>query len=351
MPPMRLTALTLLLLGCASVPAPAPAQHPLLLVVNQGSQTVSFVDAEAMTVVESIPMSPAPHELAIAEDGKTAYVSLYGNREVVGDSIAVIDVATRRETGRLTLGGHKRPHGLVVRGGQLFTTSETSKAVLRLDRATGAIGWTGNTGAAGSHMIAVDAAATRLYSGNIGADSVSAIDIGSGATSDASQQIQVGKGPEGIALTPDGTEVWAAHRGGGGVSVIDTHSGSVVATLLPEVVSARVAISPDGRRVLLFDMPTGSTIVLDRATRKELGRIAMGGMPGGGIIAPDNRTAYVSVYEPFSVTRIDLETMAITGKVETGIAPDGMALQVSGVRSQVSGRGAERGVYNLRPET
>ena len=349
---MRLAALTLLLLGCASAPAPAPvpAKHPLLLVVNQGSQTLSFVDAAAMTVVDSIPMSPAPHELAISEDGKTAYVSLYGDREVVGDSIAVIDVATRRETGRLTLGGHKRPHGLVVRGGQLFTTSETSKAVLRLDRATGAIGWTGNTGAAGSHMIAVDAAGTRLYSGNIGADSVSVIDI-SGATSDASQQIPVGKGPEGIALTPDGSEVWAAHRGGGGVSVIDTRSGSVVATLLPEVVSARVAISSDGRRVLLFDMPSGSTIVLDRATRKELGRIPMGGMPGGGIIAPDNRTAYVSVYQPFSVARIDLETMTITGKVETGIAPDGMALQVSGLRSQVSGKAGERGVSSLTPET
>ncbi|MEA2491488.1 MAG: hypothetical protein QOH21_3280 [Acidobacteriota bacterium] len=319
-----LAAITLLLFGCAS--APPPAAHPLLLVVNQGSKTLSFVDASTLTVLGSIPVSPAPHELAVSEDGRTAYVSLYGDRETVGDSIAVIDVATRRETGRLSLAPHKRPHGLVVRGGQLFATSETSKVAVRLDRTTGAIGWTGNTGAAGSHMIALNADATRLYSGNIGADSVSVIDVGSGTTANASQEIKVGKGPEGIALTPDGFEVWAAHRGGGGVSVIDTRTGTVVATLLPEVVSARVAISPDGRRVLLFDMPSGSTIVLDRATRKELGRIAMGGMPGGGIIAADNRTAYVSVYQPFSVARIDLEIMKITGNVDTGIAPDGMAL-------------------------
>jgi YVTN family beta-propeller protein len=324
MPSSWIVALTLLLLGCSS--APAPTAHPLLLVVNQGSQTLSFVDAATMTVSTSIPMSPAPHELALSDDGQTAYVSLYGDREVVGDSIAVIDVATRRETGRLKLLDHKRPHGMAVRGDQLFVTSETSKAVLRLERGTGAVTWTGSTGAAGSHMVAVSADATRLYTGNIGSDSVSVIDTGNGSTATASAQIPVGKGPEGIALSPDGSEVWAAHRGGGGVSVIDTRTGMVVATLFPEVVSARVAFSLDGRRVLLFDMPTGSTIVVDRTTRQELGRIAMSGMPGGGFIAPDNRTAFVSVYQPFSVTRIDLDTLKVTGRVETGIAPDGMAL-------------------------
>jgi YVTN family beta-propeller protein len=328
MPPMRLRSLLLplLLSSCASMTQPHPL---LLLVVNQGSETLSFVDAGSMTVLGTIPMSPAPHELAVSEDGKTAYVSLYGNREVVGDRIAVIDVAGRKESGRLTLAGHTRPHGLVVRGEKLFATSETSQSVLRLDRATGAIDWTGATGAKGSHMIAVTADASRLYSGNIGSNSVSVIDAGSGATSAASAQIAVGRFPEGIALSPDGKEVWAAHREGGGVSVIDTSTQTVAATLLPDVYSARVAISPDGRRVLLFNMPGRNVVVLDRATRKELGRIALPGMPGGGIIAPDSRTAYVSVYEPFSVTRVDLDAMKITGGVETGIAPDGMVLSAA----------------------
>ncbi|HET7436691.1 MAG TPA: YncE family protein [Thermoanaerobaculia bacterium] len=322
-----LVALFLFLAGCAhSATMPSAASAPsqkLLLVVNQGSQTMSFVDPVAMTVLSSIPMAPAPHEIAVSEDGKTAYVALYGNREVVGEQIAVIDVASRAEVKRLSLAGHKRPHGLVVRGSQLFATSEMSKEVLRLDRASGAIDWTGATGAAGSHMIAVTADAKRVYSGNIGSDSVSVIDVVEGETP---KQITVGKGPEGIALSPDGSEVWAAHRGGGGVSVIDTKSEKVVATLLPEVVSARVAFTPDGTKVLLFDMPSGNLIVIDRAARKELGRIALPGMPGGGIVAGDSRTAYVSVYEPFSVTRIDLQAMKITGSVETGIAPDGMVL-------------------------
>lgn len=307
---------------CATTPA-APARDSQLLVVNQGSQTLSFVDTKTLTVTASIPMVPSPHEVAVSEDGRTAYVSLYGNREVVGDTIAVVDVASHRETGRLTLDGRKRPHGLVVRGDQLFVTSETSKAVLRIDRASGAIDWVGESGAAGTHMIAVTRDAKRVYSGNIGSSTVSVIDAGAAS---ASKQIAVGKGPEGIAMSPDGREVWSAHRGGGGVSVIDTRTNEVVATILPDVVSARVAISPDSRRVLLFDMPTRNVIVVDRASRKEVGRIAVSGMPGGGIVAADSKTAYITVYEPFSVTRVDLDRLAITGKVETGIAPDGLAL-------------------------
>jgi YVTN family beta-propeller protein len=305
-------------------PSSTSGGPPLLLVVNQGSQTLSFVDAETMTVIDSIPVSPAPHELAVSEDGRTAYVALYGNQQVVGDSIAVIDVATHKDAGRVSLAGSTRPHGLAVRGDSLFVTSETSQAILRVNRSSGTIDWRGKTGGVGSHMLGVSADGKRVYSGNIGSDSISVIDVGTGATSEPTSKVAVGKGPEGIALTPDGTEVWAAHRGGGGVSVIDTASSKVVATLLPEVVSARVTISPDGRRVLLYDMPGRAVIVLDRASRKEIGRITVKGMPGGGTISSDSRTAYVGVYEPFSVTRIDLDTMKITGSVNTGIAPDGI---------------------------
>src|SRR5687767_13515093 len=71
----------------------AARTRPLLVVVNQGSQTVAFVDPVPMTVTGTIPMSPAPHEAVASADGKFVYVSLYGNQAVVGGEIAVIEVA------------------------------------------------------------------------------------------------------------------------------------------------------------------------------------------------------------------------------------------------------------------
>jgi len=321
---MRFALAGLLLTACATSQTPPAQHHATLLVVNQGSQTLSFVDASTLTVTKTIPMSPAPHELVLSPDRRTAYVSLYGNREVVGDRIAVIDVATQQETGRLSLGGKTRPHGMTTRGDHLFVTSETSQSVLRLNRA-GEIDWTGDTKARGSHMLALSPDSARIYTGNIGSDSISVIDVAS-SHSVASKQIAVGKGPEGIALSPDGFELWAAHRGGGGISIIDTRRDEVVATILPAIISARVTFTPDGRKVLLFDGPSNSLVIVDRAMRAEIGRVTLPGGPGGGIVTSDSRTAYVSVYEPFRVARIDLEKREITGSVETGIAPDGMAL-------------------------
>jgi YVTN family beta-propeller protein len=294
-------------------------------VVNQGSQTLSFVDPATMTVRKSIPMSPAPHEITGSADGRTAFVSLYGNREVVGDSIAVIDVASQSESRRFRIEGHVRPHGLAFRDGRLYVTAEKESALLRLDPSSGKVEWSGETKGTGSHMLALMPDGKRIYCGNIGSNDVSLIEI-SGSNSVATTKIAVGRGPEGIALTPDGSELWAAHRGEGGVSVIDTKTNSVVATLLPEVVSARVAFTPDGRKVLLFDFKSNSVVVVDRATRNEIGRVVLDGPPGGGIVAHDSRIAYVSVYEPFKVSRVDLESFSVTGNVETGIAPDGMVL-------------------------
>jgi YVTN family beta-propeller protein len=318
------SAIAIFLLFTACATSPSAPHHPLLLVVNQGSQTLSFVDAATLTVTKSIPMSPAPHELVLSPDRRTAYVSLYGNREVVGDRIAVIDIAAQKETGRLSLNGKTRPHGMATRDDKLYVTSESSQSVVRLDR-TGSIDWTGDTSARGSHMLALTADGKRVYTGNIGSDSLSVIDITS-SHSVASKQIAVGKGPEGIAMSPDGREVWAAHRGGGGVSVIDTSRDEVVATILPAIVSARVTFTPDGRNVLLFDGPSSSLVIVDRASRTEVGRVVLPGNPGGGIVSADSRTAYVSIYGPFEVAKIDLAKKQITGSVETGIAPDGMAL-------------------------
>ena len=62
------------------------------------------------------------------------------------------------------------------------------------------------------------------------------------SSSDASRTLRRGEGTEGIAISPDQREVWAANRGGNTVSIIDVASAKVVATLALEVI-------PDPREV------------------------------------------------------------------------------------------------------
>ena len=64
------------------------------------------------------------------------------------------------------------------------------------------------------------------------------------ATGVVSATITVGNGPVGLAFTPDGKHVYVANSADGTVSVIDTATGVVSATIPVGKSPIRVAICP-----------------------------------------------------------------------------------------------------------
>ncbi len=138
--------------------------------------------------------------------------------------------------------------------------------------------------------------------------------------------IPVGKGPEGIDLSPDGKEVWTAHGADGGVSIIDVATGKVKETLdLHTKRSNRLVFTPDGKMVLVSDLGTGELVVLDAPSRKEIKRIKLGAGCAGTLVAPDGSRAYVAVTPDNNVAVIDLKKWEVVARLSTGVSPDGMA--------------------------
>jgi YVTN family beta-propeller protein len=157
-------------------------------------------------------------------------------------------------------------------------------------------------------------------------NTVTALNVGGAPVPPNITQIAVGKTPEGIGISPDGREVWAANRADGTVSVIDTATNKVVETLAKfSQLPFRVAFTPDGKRVLIPDPVGGVLVVFDAATRKETGRIKIEGGTVGVAVAADSRRAYVCLQDLNSVAAVDLEKMEVVGRVETGKGPDGIA--------------------------
>jgi YVTN family beta-propeller protein len=70
---------------------------------------------------------------------------------------------------------------------------------------------------------------------------VSVIDT---ATNTVVATIPVGVAPNGIAITPDGTRAYVTDNGSDTVSVIDTTNNTVIATVVVEVGPIAVAITP-----------------------------------------------------------------------------------------------------------
>lgn len=300
----------------------AELPNPALLVLNKGEASLAIVDVGSMKVVGKVPTGTGPHELAT--DGKLAFVANYGD-QTPGNSISIIDLATQKELRRVDLGVLRRPHGIEMRGGKVYFTSELSKTVGRYDPQSDKVDMIMGTGQEISHMLVVNRDASAIYTSNILSNTVTVLKQVQGPRVYAASHIAVGKGPEAIDISPDGAEVWTAHSQDGGVSIIDTATNQVKETLPTAMKhSNRLKFTPDGKQVLVSDAEAGEVVVIDAASRKVIERVKVGGIPLGILMQPDGSRAFVADAQS-GVVVLDLKTRKVMGKIETGTAPDGMA--------------------------
>ncbi|MCU1275921.1 MAG: beta-propeller repeat protein [Bryobacterales bacterium] len=316
------TVAALFLLGNLSA---ADTPSPALLVLNKEESSLAIVDPASGKVVARIPTGEGPHEVTASTDGKLAFVGNYGAR-TPGSTISVIDLAAQKELRRVDLGSLRRPHGITFADGKVYFTAEVNKLIGRYDPSSDHIDWLLGTGQNGTHMVLVSKYTDRIFTANIGSDTISVIERASGPLDWNETQISVGKGPEAIDISPDGKELWTAHSRDGGVSIIDIASKKVIETFnIATKRSNRLKFTPDGKRVLISDLEGGELVVLDRADRKQVKRMKLGRSPEGILIPPEASRAYVAVAGDNHVAIIDLKTLEVTGHISTGSGPDGMA--------------------------
>jgi YVTN family beta-propeller protein len=303
------------------------SQEPphVMVVLSKPGAKLLLVDPDGRKVIGEVPTGTAPHEVIVSSDGKLAFVANYGD-QTPGESLSVIDLSWRKEIRRRSLGALRRPHGLAESHGKIYFTAEINKVVARYDPATDSVDWLQGTGQNVTHMLVVTRDERKIFTANIGSDSVSVIAATGSAPSWRVTQIAVGKRPEGIDISPDQKEVWVAHSRDGGVSVIDVETETVKATL-PSFTkhSNRLKFTPDGKLVLITDPESNEVLVIASATRKLLKRIPVCALPEGLLMNPDNRVAFVACAQAGQIGIIDLASFTQTGTMDVGPGPDGMA--------------------------
>jgi YVTN family beta-propeller protein len=321
---MTTMALAFGLAWAGGTPSAQPASARLL-VLNKEDANLAVVDPVSGNVLGRVPVGQGPHELVTSADGKVAFASNYGTGPAPGRSISMIDLASMKELRRIDVSPLSRPHGLAFVNGKLYFTAEADKKIARYDPATDKIDWQFETGQATTHMVLPTRDARTIFTSNIGGDSVSAIQLGADGTW-TQTVIPVGKGPEGIDLSPNGREVWSAHSRDGGVSIIDVASKKVLQTIdVATKRSNRIKLTPDAKFALVSDIDTGEIVVLDAPGRKVIAHIPVGKSPEGILMPAAGGRAYVAVNGDNFIAVIDLKTWKMTKKISTGTGPDGMA--------------------------
>ncbi len=315
---MRLTLPLLIAALCyAQVPNPA------LVVLNKADNALVVIDPQTNGIKGKASTGNQPHEVAVSADGRFAYVTNYGTGADPGNTLSAIDLSTMTER-KIDLGELRRPHGIWINNAKVYFTAEQNKMVGRYDPATNKIDWTQATNQERTHMVVLNKAGTRMFTANIGSNSISIFDKNPSGTW-REDSVTVGPGPEAIDLSPNEREIWTAHGGNGGVSIINTETRAV--TMAPSLSTRpnRLKFTPDGKRVLISDTSTGELIIVDAATRKITNKVKVGSLAEGIQITPDGSRAYVALERDNEVAILDLAKLAIIGRIKPGNGPDGLA--------------------------
>ncbi|MBI1745972.1 MAG: YncE family protein [Acidobacteria bacterium] len=303
----------------------APVSRSALLVLNKADNQMAIIDPATRQIIARLPTGESPHEVTVSADGRLAFISNFGAGAKPGHTLTVIDIELQKVVRTVELGALLRPHGIVERGGKVYFTVEGSRAVARYDPQADRVDWVMGTGQSGTHMLVVTPDQKKLYTTNMGSDTVTIMELSAAAGPGKISHINVGKGPEAIDLSADGRELWVAHRGDGELSIIDTTTDRVKETIKVGRFPIRVKFAADGRRVLVSDAQTGELAIFDAASRKEIKRLPVGTSPVGILIAPDGRRAFIAATESDKVSVIDLESLTVVGTIAPGRGPDGMA--------------------------
>ncbi len=194
----------------------------------------------------------------------------------------------------------------------------------------------------GTTLLATPAQAqTFAYVADPHTSTVSVIDT---ASNKVVATIPDGVYPWGLAITPDGSRVYVADTASDAAVVIDTATNTVVATVAVGNNPIGVAVSPDGSRAYVANTFSNSVSVIDTASNTVVATIMVGSGPYGLAFTPDGTRAYVAnsqgkPFAPGTVSLIDTASNSVTGTITVGLQPLGVAISPDGRRAYVTNGG------------
>jgi YVTN family beta-propeller protein len=330
--------LSLLMMKAAAIPG--TTAKPLLVAANQGDRDVSIIDPVAAKQVATVPEGGVTgHEVATSPDGRTVYVPIYGSAGVGqpgtdGQEMVVIDIPSRTVTGKVDFGHGVRPHCPVYdrASGMVYVTTELDQTVTIVDPKTLKVVGTVPTGQKESHMLVISRDGKRGYTSNVGAGSVSVLDLPGRKTIAI---IPISSQAQRIAISNDDKMVFTSDQTKPQLAVIDTATNKIKTWVPLPAIGYGSSPTPDGRFLLLALPKANKLAVIDLASLKVVRTVDVPEHPVKVLARPDGKVAYVSCSGSKQVAVVDLSQWKVDSLIDAGKGVDGLAWAAAGSRSGV----------------
>ena len=318
------------------------SQHKHLIVAaEEGASEVGIYDSETGQESASIAVGKWPHEIAVAADGKLAYVTCFGLKDYdehigkPGATISVIDLRNIAEVRRL----------------YTFRSPDEYKSL----RAP--------------HDVKIAPDGRRLFvNTEWPADHLLVYDLSDPNVTYPSKSWDVPKGTHNFLFSSDGKDIFLV-SGANGISRMDAETGEMSTQYRPKGVVIRAltysadrkllvasandqlillepesfrvhkkignlgarqilysAVTPDGKYILAPAVWEGEVLVLDASSGEVVRRILVGADPIHVVVSPDGRVAYVSHGRSKYISEIDLNRLEETRRIPTHGGPNGLAI-------------------------
>src|SRR6202047_4783512 len=187
----------------------------------------------------------------------------------MGDDVSVVDLASLKVIGDITVGEHVHCVALTEDGRRLFTTSELDHTLIISDT--------------GTHKI-----------------------IGT---------VKLPGKPNHCAVTPDGRYVTVPIRDGDSVAIVDVNQQKIV-KLLPIKEPHNSVNMGSNRYMFVSSMGAHEIDVIDLEKMDYSARIPVGGRPRPFVVSKDGRTMYVAVSDLHGFNIVDIPEQKVTQRVE-----------------------------------
>jgi YVTN family beta-propeller protein len=306
-----------------------------LYVISKKSKDIQVIDLSNGKEIAAIPIDILSHEIVATTDENSVVYTNYDAKD--GKALSIINTKNNQLEKTISLSKTIKVNGIAATSNadEVAVIDYKNNNLLVIDVATNSIKKQINTQQKKSHLLVFHPNKPIAYVTNIDSGSISVIDI---KINKVIKIIPCGVGRKGIAITPDGSEIWVTNTKESSITIINTSTYEIVNAFKTGVEPIKLKFSIDGKYGLVVNMIDGCITVYGQETKKKIKTIFLNGKkslldkvlyhtprPVNILMHPNGRYAFVANSNANKIEVIDMKTFAVVSTIGTGKIPDGMA--------------------------